>query len=253
MTTAPMTTAVPTQRFAASLTDAAKTYMAGDRQVAALDHVDVQFGTGEFTAVMGPSGSGKSTLLQCLAGLDRLTGGQATIGGVELGSLNDHDLTLLRREKVGFVFQAYNLIPSLTAQENLTLPLDLAGVRPDPAFEAELVGMLGLGDLLGRRPGQMSGGQQQRVAVGRALLARPDIVFADEPTGNLDTRAGHEVLEFLRHAARDLGQTIVMVTHDPVGASFADRAVFLRDGRLVGDLIAPTQHSVTEQLQQASA
>jgi putative ABC transport system ATP-binding protein len=238
--------------IAASLVDASKTYVSGDRTVAALDEVSVDFVAGEFTAVMGPSGSGKSTLLQCLAGLDRLSAGQAVIGDVDLGSLNDRDLTLLRRRKVGFVFQAYNLIQSLSAAENLTLTLDLAGVRPDAAFQAELVGMLGLADLLARRPGQMSGGQQQRVAVGRALLAHPEIVFADEPTGNLDTHAGREVLAFLRHAAKDFGQTIVMVTHDPVGASFADRAVFLRDGRLVGDLAAPTHHTVLEQLQAVS-
>jgi putative ABC transport system ATP-binding protein len=237
---------------AATLAEAVKTYGAGPDAVRALDGVDVAFGAGAFTAVMGPSGSGKSTLLHCAVGLDRLTGGQALIGETALGDLDNRQLTLLRRERVGFVFQAFNLIPSLSARENITLPLDLARRAPEAGFFDELVGVLGLSALLSRRPSQMSGGQQQRVAVARALLGRPDIMFADEPTGNLDSRAGAEVLAFLQHAARERGQTIVMVTHDPVAASYADRAVFLRDGRLVGDLAAPDRESVLAELQRVT-
>jgi putative ABC transport system ATP-binding protein len=210
--------------------------------------VDVAFDSGAFTAVMGPSGSGKSTLLHCCVGLDRLTDGRALIGETELSSLRDRELTLLRRTRVGFVFQAFNLIPSLSARENITLPLDLADRAPDQGFLDELVGALGLASRLAHRPAELSGGQQQRVAIARALLARPDIVFADEPTGNLDSRSGAEVLAFLRHAAHERGQSIVMVTHDPVAASYADRAVFLRDGHLVGDLAAPSRESVLDEL-----
>jgi putative ABC transport system ATP-binding protein len=237
---------------AARLVGAVKTYGAGPGAVRALDGVDVAFASGAFTAVMGASGSGKSTLLHCCVGLDRLTEGRALIGETELSSLRDRELTLLRRTRVGFVFQAFNLIPSLSARENITLPLDLAGRAADPGFLDELVGALGLASRLARRPAELSGGQQQRVAIARALLARPDIVLADEPTGNLDSRSGAEVLAFLRHAARERGQSIVMVTHDPVAASYADRAVFLSDGRLVGDLAAPTRENVLAELQRAA-
>jgi putative ABC transport system ATP-binding protein len=238
---------------AARLVGAVKTYGSGPGEVRALDGVDVAFGAGAFTAVMGPSGSGKSTLLHCGVGLDRLTEGRALIGETDLGALRERELTLLRRTRVGFVFQAFNLIPALSARENITLPLDLAGHPPDQGFFDELTGALGLTTRLAHRPSELSGGQQQRVAIARALLGRPDIVFADEPTGNLDSRAGAEVLAFLRHAARERSQTIVMVTHDPVAASYADRAVFLADGRLVGDLAAPTRESVLAELQRAAS
>jgi putative ABC transport system ATP-binding protein len=238
---------------AARLVGAVKTYGTGAGAVRALDGVDVAFGAGAFTAVMGPSGSGKSTLLHCGVGLDRLTEGKALIGETDLSALRDRELTLLRRTRVGFVFQAFNLIPSLSALENITLPLDLAGRAPDRGFLDELVGSLGLSSRLSHRPSELSGGQQQRVALARALLGRPDIVFADEPTGNLDSRAGAEVLAFLQHAARERGQTIVMVTHDPVAAAYADRAVFLADGRLAGDLAEPTRESVLAELQRAAA
>jgi putative ABC transport system ATP-binding protein len=238
---------------AARLVGAVKTYGSGPGAVRALDGVDVAFGTGAFTAVMGPSGSGKSTLLHCGVGLDRLTEGTALIGGTDLGPLRDRELTLLRRTRVGFVFQAFNLIPSLSARENITLPLDLAGRAPDQGFFDELMGALGLSSRLAHRPSELSGGQQQRVAIARALLGRPDIVFADEPTGNLDSRAGAEVLAFLQHAARERGQSIVMVTHDPVAAAYADRAVFLSDGNLVADLAAPTRETVLAELQQVAS
>ncbi|MEY9836271.1 ABC transporter ATP-binding protein [Streptacidiphilus sp. EB103A] len=237
----------------ARLVGAVKTYGSGPGAVRALNGVDVAFGAGAFTAVMGPSGSGKSTLLHCGVGLDRLTEGTALIGGTDLGLLRDRELTLLRRTRVGFVFQAFNLIPSLSARENITLPLDLAGRAPDQGFFDELIGALGLSSRLAHRPSELSGGQQQRVAIARALLGRPDIVFADEPTGNLDSRAGAEVLAFLRHAARERGQSIVMVTHDPVAAGYADRAVFLSDGNLVADLAAPTRESVLAELQQVAS
>ena len=237
----------------ATLVGAVKAYGSGPGEVRALDGVDIAFDAGAFTAVMGPSGSGKSTLLHCSVGLDRLTSGKALIGETDIGSLSDRELTLLRRTRVGFVFQAFNLVPSLSARENITLPLDLAGRKPDERFLGELVGALGLSSRLSHRPSEMSGGQQQRVAVARALLSRPDIVFADEPTGNLDSRSGAEVLEFLRHAARERGQSIVMVTHDPVAASYADRAVFLRDGRIVSDLSAPTRETVLAELEQVAA
>jgi putative ABC transport system ATP-binding protein len=237
---------------AARLVGAVKTYGTGPGAVRALDGVDVAFDAGAFTAVMGPSGSGKSTLLHCGVGLDRLTEGRALIGLTDLGGLGDRELTLLRRTRVGFVFQAFNLIPSLSARENITLPLDLASRAPDQGFFDELVGALGLAPRLAHRPSELSGGQQQRVAIARALLGRPDIVFADEPTGNLDSRSGAEVLAFLRHAARERGQSIVMVTHDPVAASYADRAVFLSDGRMVGDLAAPTRESVLAELRRVA-
>ena len=229
---------------AARAVDVIKTYGHGDAAVRALDGASVAIPRGEFTAVMGPSGSGKSTLVHALAGLDHVDSGQVLLGDTDLTTLSERERTLLRRERLGFVFQSFNLVPALTARENIALPLTLAGKRPDPAWLAELVDVLGLGARLSHRPSQLSGGQQQRVAVGRALVARPDLVFADEPTGNLDSRSGAALLAFLRDATRSFGQTIVMVTHDPVAASYADRVVFLSDGRVVDELPAPTAETV---------
>jgi len=211
---------------------AVKVYGTGDTAVTALDDVSIAFPAGRFTTIMGPSGSGKSTLLHCLAGLDTLTGGKAFVGEVELGALSDRQLTLLRRDRIGFVFQAFNLVPTLSAQDNITLPMTLAGTAPDPDWLATVIERTGLTDRLGHRPAELSGGQQQRVAVARALATRPQIVFADEPTGNLDSRSGNEVLELLRAARDEFGQTIVMVTHDPVAAGFADGVVVMADGRV---------------------
>jgi putative ABC transport system ATP-binding protein len=227
---------------------ATKVYGAGETAVRALDDVSVGLARGRFTAIMGPSGSGKSTLMHCLAGLDTLTSGEVLLGGVELGSLSDKELTLLRRQRVGFVFQSYNLIPTLTALENVTLPLALAGTRPDREWLDEVIGTVRLGDRLSHRPAELSGGQQQRVAVARALCARPEIVFADEPTGNLDSRSGAEMLGFMRHAVDELGQTIVMVTHDPVAAGYADVALFLADGRIVDRMDGPTPQRVLDRM-----
>ncbi|WP_395106873.1 ABC transporter ATP-binding protein [Actinomadura sp. SCN-SB] len=232
--------------WAASARELTKVYGQGETRVTALDKVSVGFRRGEFTAIMGPSGSGKSTLMHCMAGLDSLTSGSARIGGTELGSLGDRRLTRLRRDRIGFVFQSFNLLPTLTAGENITLPLDIARRRPDPEWLAKVVATVGLADRLGHRPGQLSGGQQQRVAVARALVTRPEIVFADEPTGNLDSRSGAEVLGFLRDSVRGLGSTVVMVTHDPVAAAYADRVVFLADGRVVGELSGPTAEAVLD-------
>jgi putative ABC transport system ATP-binding protein len=229
-------------------TDLTRRYGQGETAVDALRGVSLTVERGKLTAVMGPSGSGKSTLLHCAAGLDRLTSGSAYIGDVELGTLGDTNLTVLRREHVGFVFQMFNLLPALTAAENITLPLRLGGDRADPAWFDAVVDTVGLRDRLGHRPNELSGGEQQRVAVARALVTRPDIVFADEPTGNLDSRAGGEILEFLARAARELGQTIVMVTHDPVAASYADSAWFLADGRFVATMPAPTAEAVLDQM-----
>jgi putative ABC transport system ATP-binding protein len=234
--------------IAARAVGAKKAYGKGDSTVMALDGIDVDFATGAFTAIMGPSGSGKSTLMHCLAGLDDLTGGQVFIGDTDLTSLNDKHLTMLRRDKVGFVFQAYNLVPTLTALENITLPMDLAGRKPDQAWVDQVVDTIGLANRLSHRPSELSGGQQQRVAVGRALAGRPEIIFADEPTGNLDSRAGAEILDFMRRAVRELGQTIVMVTHDPVAASYADRVVFLADGRIVDEIDDPTAEIVLDRM-----
>jgi putative ABC transport system ATP-binding protein len=217
-------------------------------RVDALAGVTLDIHRGRFTAIMGPSGSGKSTLLHCLAGLDRVTSGQVWIGDTLIDTLGDRGLTRLRREQVGFVFQLYNLLPTLTAQENITLPLAIGGRKPDRAWLDLIVETLGLGDRLGHRPAQLSGGEQQRVACARALVSRPEVVFADEPTGNLDSRAGDEVLGFLRRSARELGQTIVMVTHDPTAAAHADRVVFLVDGRIVGELADPTAARVLERM-----
>lgn len=233
---------------AARATDLTKVYGSGDTRVTALDSVSVEFARGRFTAVMGPSGSGKSTLMHCMAGLDPVTSGSARIGDTELSSLNDRRLTRLRREKVGFVFQGFNLLPALTTLENMTLPLRLAGRQPDADWLDTVVTTVGLGDRLAHRPGELSGGQQQRVAVARALLSRPEIVFADEPTGNLDSRSGEQVLGFLGDSVRELGQTVVMVTHDPIAAAHADRVVFLADGRLVDELQRPTADMVLDRM-----
>jgi putative ABC transport system ATP-binding protein len=233
-------------RTAARAVQATKVYGSGDTAVVALDEVTLDLPTGRFTAIMGPSGSGKSTLVHCLAGLDSLTDGQVFVGDVGLGTLSDKELTLLRRTRIGFVFQAYNLVPTLTARENITLPLTLAGRTPDPGWFDEVIGAVDLGDRLDHRPSELSGGQQQRVAVARALLSRPAIVFADEPTGNLDSRSGAEVLELLRRAVDELGQTVVMVTHDPGAAGHADAVVFLADGRIVDHMADPTAERVLE-------
>ena len=229
---------------AARAVDVVKTYGRGQTAVRALDSASVAIPKCRFTAVMGPSGSGKSTLVHALAGLDRIDSGQILLGDTDLSTLSERERTLLRRERLGFVFQAFNLVPALTAQENMALPLTLAGKKPDPHWQAELVAMLGLGFRLSHRPAELSGGQQQRVAVGRALIARPELVFADEPTGNLDSRAGAALLTFMRDATSSYGQTIVMVTHDPVAASYADQVVFLADGRIVDELADPTAQSV---------
>lgn len=228
--------------------DAVKVYGSGDTAVRALDGVSVEFERGRFSAIMGPSGSGKSTLLHCLAGLDSLTSGRITLAGEDVSSLSDSQLTVLRRHKVGFVFQAYNLIPTLDARENITLPLDIAGVKPDTPWLERIIDVLGLGDRLDHRPSELSGGQQQRVAVARALASRPEVIFADEPSGNLDSRSGSQLLGFLRTAVDDLGQTIVMVTHDPTAASYSDRVVFLADGRVADEITAPTTQSVLDRI-----
>jgi len=225
-----------------------KIYGEGDAAVRALDGVSVDFERARFTAIMGPSGSGKSTLLHCMAGLDTPSSGQVFIGDVDLTSLSEKALTLLRRRKVGFVFQAYNLVPTLTAAENITLPLDIAGEEPDKAWFDEVVDTVGIRDRLSHRPAELSGGQQQRVAGARALVSRPEIVFADEPTGNLDSKAGQEILTFLRSAVKDHDQTIVMVTHDASAASFADRIVFLGDGKVVDGMLEPTTERILDRL-----
>ncbi len=235
---------------AAHTEDAVKVFGSGPTAVRALDGVSVAFPAGRFTAIMGPSGSGKSTLLHCSAGLDDLTSGKAYIGDADLSALTDKQLTVLRRERVGFVFQAFNLIPTLTARENIVLPLKLAGSKPDPAWFDKVVDTIGLHDRLAHRPSELSGGQQQRVAVARALATRPQVIFADEPTGNLDSRSGREVLAFLRRAVDEMGQTIIMVTHDPTAASYADRIIFLADGRTVDEMFAPTAERVLERMKQ---
>jgi putative ABC transport system ATP-binding protein len=233
---------------AAGVVDAHKVYGKGDSEVRALDGITIAFERGHFTAIMGPSGSGKSTLMHCLAGLDSLTSGAVYIGDTYLATLSDKQLTELRRTAVGFIFQAYNLVPTLTALENITLPLLLGGQKGDQEWIDRVVKTVGLGDRLKHRPSELSGGQQQRVAVARALASKPTIIFADEPTGNLDSRTGAEILEFLRLAVRELGQTIVMVTHDPVAASYADRVVFLADGRIVDEMAAPTAERVLDRM-----
>lgn len=242
-----MITAAPA-RTAARVADAVKIYGRGDTEVRALDGVSVDFTAGRFTAIMGPSGSGKSTLMHCAAGLDTLTSGSAFIGDTDLSTLDDRRLTLLRRERVGFVFQAFNLVPTLTVAENITLPMDLAGAPHDRDRFDELVGTVGLRDRLHHRPSELSGGQQQRVAVARAFAGDPDVVFADEPTGNLDSRSGEEVLRLLGRTVRRTGRTVVMVTHDPVAAAHADEVIFLADGRLVDRMRAPTAERVLDRL-----
>lgn len=240
------------QATAAYAEQARKVYGTGDTQVVALDSVDVSFAAGEFTAIMGPSGSGKSTLMHSLAGLDRLTSGRVVIGDTDLSVLSEKDLTLLRRTKIGFVFQAFNLIPTLTASENITLPLDLGKTKPDQGWIDEVVTAVGLGDRLGHKPNELSGGQQQRVAVARALASRPDVVFADEPTGNLDSQTGAAILSFMKRAVQQYDQTIVMVTHDPVAASYADRVLFLADGQIQSELREPNTDSILAALRSSS-
>ncbi|MGD2060853.1 MAG: ABC transporter ATP-binding protein [Acidimicrobiia bacterium] len=234
--------------IAARMEGGVKVYGDGATEVRALDGVDIGFEQRRFTAIMGPSGSGKSTLLHTLAGLDTLDAGSAFIGDVELGSLSDRKLTVLRREKVGFIFQAFNLIPTLSAEENIALPLSIAGEKPDQDWFDEVVETVGLADRLHHRPSELSGGQQQRVAAARALVSRPEIIYADEPSGNLDSKSGAELLSFMGRAVRELGQTIVMVTHDPVAAGYADRVVFLADGRCVGQMDNPTPDSVIDRM-----
>jgi putative ABC transport system ATP-binding protein len=233
---------------AAGVVDAEKIYGKDDSEVRALDGVTISFEAGRFTAIMGPSGSGKSTLMHCLAGLDSLTSGSVFVGDTFLATLNVKQLTELRRTAVGFIFQAYNLVPTLTALENITLPLLLGGQKGDQQWIDRVIDTVGLRDRLKHRPSELSGGQQQRVAVARALASRPTIIFADEPTGNLDSRTGAEILEFMRLAVRELGQTIVMVTHDPVAASYADRVVFLADGRIVDEMSDPTADRVLDRM-----
>ena len=228
--------------------DLSKTYGQGANAVLALDRVTIGFDTGAFAAIMGPSGSGKSTLMHCLAGLDTVTSGSVLVGDTQISGLADRELTLFRRDHVGFIFQSFNLLPALTAEQNIRLPLELAGRQPDPRWFQEVVGVLGLGDRLGHRPSELSGGQQQRVACARALMSRPDVIFADEPTGNLDSRSGAEVLMFLRHSVREFGQTVIMVTHDPVAASCAERVVFLADGKVHGELLSPIVAQVLDAL-----
>ncbi|MDQ1036721.1 putative ABC transport system ATP-binding protein [Streptomyces sp. V3I8] len=251
MTTTPL--AERTTAVAARATELSKVYGQGETQVVALDQVSVDFRQAEFTAIMGPSGSGKSTLMHCVAGLDSFSSGSVRIGETELGSLKDKQLTKLRRDKIGFIFQAFNLLPTLTALENITLPMDIAGRKPDKQWLETVIAMVGLADRLSHRPSQLSGGQQQRVAVARALASRPDIIFGDEPTGNLDSRSGAEVLGFLRNSVRELGQTVVMVTHDPVAAAYADRVVFLADGRVVDEVHAPTADAVLDRMKRFDA
>ena len=246
----PSSSAAPTQVAAAGAIDAHKVYGEGDTEVRALDGVTVSFERSRFTAIMGPSGSGKSTLMHCLAGLDRLSAGRVFIGETYLDDLSEGQLTELRRDKIGFVFQAFNLIPTLSAAENITLPMDLAGRKPDTAWMNQVIDTVGLSSRLSHRPSELSGGQQQRVAVARALASQPEIVFADEPTGNLDSRSGGEILQFMRHAVTDLDQTIVMVTHDANAAAHADRVVFLADGKIVTEMSDPTAAGVLDLLKQ---
>ncbi len=238
---------------AARAVDLTKVYGEGDTRVVALDAVTVDVEKARMTAIMGPSGSGKSTLMHCLAGLDSATSGQVFVGDTEITALGDRELTRLRRDRVGFVFQSFNLLPTLTALENITLPSDIAGRPPDREWLDTVIDAVGLRDRLGHRPAELSGGQQQRVACARALASRPDVVFADEPTGNLDSRSGAQVLGFLRSSVRDLGQTVVMVTHDANAASYADRVVFLADGRVVDDMAEPTADSVLDRMKRLDA
>jgi putative ABC transport system ATP-binding protein len=243
----------PTIDLAARAIDASKIYGSGEAEVRALNRINVSFQSGRLSAIMGPSGSGKSTLLHCMAGLDRLTSGQIFLGDVDISRANEKELTLIRRDKLGFIFQAYNLIPTLNALENMTLPMSLAGTKPDPAWLDTIVKTVRLEDRLTHRPAELSGGQQQRVAVGRALLSKPSIIFADEPTGNLDSRSGAEILTFMRKAVDELGQTIVMVTHDPIAASYADRVVFLADGAIVDELLEANADAILDKMKSLGA
>lgn len=245
MTTTSETTSTT---IAARAVAASKIYGSGEAEVRALDGVDVEFERGRFTAIMGPSGSGKSTLMHCLAGLDRLTSGQVYLGDVDISKLSEKQLTIVRRDRIGFVFQAFNLIPTLSAIENITLPEALAGKKPDSAWLDQVIETVGLKDRLKHRPSELSGGQQQRVAVARALASKPEIIFADEPTGNLDSKSGAHVLDFMRHAVSEFGQTIVMVTHDPGAASVSDRVVFLADGRIVDEMSSPSADAILDRL-----
>ncbi|HET9760505.1 MAG TPA: ABC transporter ATP-binding protein [Nocardioidaceae bacterium] len=241
------------RRVAARAEGLTKTYGTGDATVTALDDVTVELYAGEFTAVMGPSGSGKSTLMHCFAALDSATGGSVFVGDTELNRLGDKELTRLRRDEIGFVFQSFNLVPTLTAEENILLPLSIAGRRPDPEWYATVLDTVGLRDRLTHRPNALSGGQQQRVAVARALASRPSIVFADEPTGNLDSRSGAEVLTLLRRSVDEFGQTVVMVTHDPVAAAFTDRVLFLADGKVVDEVREPDRETVLDRMTRMDA
>lgn len=245
-----MATAPPATQtgVAARAVDASKVYGSGEAAVRALDHISVEFARNKYTAIMGPSGSGKSTLLHCLAGLDHVTDGRVYLGDVEISAASEKQLTLIRRDNIGFVFQSYNLIPTLNALENITLPMALAGRKPDPAWLDHIIDIVHLRDRLSHRPAELSGGQQQRVAVARALASRPHVIFADEPTGNLDSKASGEILSFMRQAVDDLAQTIVMVTHDPIAAGYSDRAVFLADGRIVDEVAGPTADSVLDRM-----
>ena len=234
--------------IAARIENGTKIYGEGDAEVHALRGITESFEQGRFTAIMGPSGSGKSTLLHCIAGLDDLTSGSTFLGDVDLGSLKDKDLTILRRERVGFVFQAFNLIPTLNAKENILLPLSIASAKPDAEWYDKVIEAVDLEDRLDHRPSELSGGQQQRVAVARALVSKPDIVFADEPSGNLDSKSGSELLSFMRRAVDEFRQTIVMVTHNPLDASYADRIVFLDDGHVVDEMTEPTADRVLDKM-----
>ena len=243
----------PQTGIAARAVEAFKIYGSGEAEVRALNGVSVEFDAARLTAIMGPSGSGKSTLLHCMAGLDRLTTGQIFLGEIAISERSEKQLTLIRRDKLGFIFQSYNLIPTLSALENITLPMALAGTKPDPVWLDTIVDTVRLRDRLAHRPSELSGGQQQRVAVARALLSRPDIIFADEPTGNLDSRSGREILAFMRRAVDEFSQTIIMVTHDPIAAGYADRVIFLADGSVVDELANPTADSVLDKMKSLGA
>jgi putative ABC transport system ATP-binding protein len=247
-----LTSAVASQPAAATTAiraeEVTKIYGIGEAAVRALNNISVEFAAGHYTAIMGPSGSGKSTLLHCLAGLDRVTAGRVVLGDIDITAVSEKELTVVRRDKIGFVFQSYNLIPTLNAIENITLPLALAGRKPDKGWLDRVISTVGLADRLNHRPSELSGGQQQRVAVARALASRPQVIFADEPTGNLDSKASAEILEFMRQAVDELGQTIVMVTHDPIAAGYADRVVFLADGQIVDEMQSPTAEAVIDRV-----
>ena len=253
MPTSPAPAVAVATRIVAQAVDLVKVYGKGETTVTALDHVSAAFPAGQFSAIMGPSGSGKSTLMHCMAGLDSVTSGQVFVDGRDLSVMKDRALTALRRDKLGFIFQAYNLVPTLTALENINLPAMLAGRKNDQEWLDSVIDAVGLRDRLNHKPSELSGGQQQRVAAARALASQPAIVFADEPSGNLDSRSSAELLDFMRRAVRELGQTIVMVTHDPVSASYADRALFLDDGRIVDELGAPTAESVLDKMKTLGA